>query len=166
MIFKNFTFSEANDEFPRTQSQFRLAEQQKNFPSLKPKRRMAEERDEASFPRKTANDLSKQYDDYLQLNQGKKPSLSVDSKQSFSDVIKSVKSPVDKSSSKHSEVKELEDGSHHQSNAENETVYNLNYQNDDAFKLVSDLHYKLNESYVDPDQPKASVAVVPNVLKS
>lgn len=68
MVFWNLTFSEANKE--STESSFRLAEKSKEFPSLKGPKLNAKER--PSFPKKTIQDLQKQYQDYLQLNSGSK----------------------------------------------------------------------------------------------
>lgn len=77
MFFKNLTFSEANDMFPGTRSQYRIAEKPKEFPRLPQRgsRFGGEERVEQSFPRKTSSDLRKQYEEYVVLNQGGKPAL-------------------------------------------------------------------------------------------
>lgn len=94
MFFKNLTFSEANDMFPGTRSQYRIAEKPKEFPRLPQRgsRFGGDERVEQSFPRKTSSDLRKQYEEYVMLNQGGKPDLEgVSARLTYSETAKAVK---------------------------------------------------------------------------
>lgn len=88
MYYNNQTFMEANDEFPRTESQYRLAEKQKEFPKLvASQRKQNVEAEQKSFPRKTPQELKKQYGDYVLLNQGKKPTVFDTTAMPFSAVV-------------------------------------------------------------------------------
>jgi len=70
MFFNNLAFTEANHLYPKTESHFCLAEQKNEFPSLPNRQpKIQEERIEANFPRKTQQELLKQYQDYVNINQ-------------------------------------------------------------------------------------------------
>lgn len=145
MYYKNLTFKEADDLYPRTESQYRLAEKEQEFPDLPVRRRPErEERVELSFPKKSTQDLKKQYDDYIQLNQGIKPAAT--SSQPYSEIVK----------------KNLDQGNINQrSNARGDGVQRKtpesqagpNAQRDEgAFELVKALRYNLERAYTDHDQ--------------
>lgn len=141
MFYKNLTFKEADDLYPGTQSQYRLAEKRQEFPDLPPRRRPErEERIELSFPKKSTQDLKKQYDDYVQLNQGKKPA-STASQASCSGIVKKNVAQGNNIQGKGAQEKtsELQVGPNAQ-------------RKDGALELVKALKYKLEHSYTDQDQ--------------
>lgn len=73
MFYNNVTFQEANESFPKTQSQFRLTEKRREFPTIgRGDRTIRGERVEKSFPRKTNQELQGQYERYVALNRGEK----------------------------------------------------------------------------------------------
>lgn len=146
MYFRNMTFLEANEEFPRTESQFRIAEKSKEFPKLPNRRKqMSEERVEASFPRKSSQDLAKQYSAYVQLNKGSKPSPTLENSGSFSEVI----SRKEKSSEEPSKVLQ---------NSNNPTNKDIQGDHEEAIDLIHALGDKIQNAYSDSSQPGHSFA--------
>lgn len=157
MFYKNLTFTEAKDLFPRTQSQYRLAEKQQQFPDLPRLRRPArEERIELSFPRKTTEDLKKQYCNYLRINQGIIPVTAASSEtQSFSEVDRRLdsKTPTKVDRSKEDSMK----GKKPPPRKEGPGGSDTQIRNEGgAFDLIRALSHKLTTSYTDSDQPAGS----------
>lgn len=164
MYFQNLTFFEANDEFPRTQSKFRLAELEtkSQFPHL-PQRRLREERVEESFPRKTASDLSKQYGDYLLLNQGKKPSSSSNAgAQSYSAITKKPAKSIVPSEPTAGSTPKISGGKQASSKPNDMQLIPtlsgtaLGDKSSEAIKFIDDLQLNLSSSYTDSSQPSSS----------
>lgn len=153
MYYNNLTFSEANDQFPRTQSQFRLAEKRHEFPAL-PQRRGSprEEKIELSFPKKTTQELKKQYQDYIQLNQGKKPTDTTSNPGSklYSEIAQSQtqgqrQSLMKKDSRPHPRTTS--------NSIKKETHGTVNGQErDKALNFIQDLGYKLGLAHTDVTQ--------------
>lgn len=156
MIFKNLTFSEANDEFPRTKSQYRIAEKRQEFPAISNRRqRTIEERNEQSFPRKTSQDLDKQYRDYLQLNRGITPEDTT--RRTCSEVVRSEPSETSKFRMDPKGPGRSADA-YQSRGRDNEESAKLQSPNDgEASKFVKTLLYKLNSTLLDPDQSDANV---------
>lgn len=152
MICKNLTFSEADAEFPRAQSCFILAEKRNEFPKLRKRaNRDPEERVEESFPRKTNQELSKQYGDYLLLNRGKKPTNSSQSR-SYSEAVKLPISATNEQVEIANKRKDVTRGSLNKQE-ENESHVGRN-----AETLIEELHHKLMDARTDPDQKAHSTA--------
>lgn len=158
MFFKNITFTEANESFPKTQSQFRIAEKEAEFPDLSMRRKpMREERQEASFPRKTTQDLDKQYREYMQLNMGKKPvaDSSVAGANKYSEVTKSQKMGPE-SRKKTTEGKESNWNEVRGRSSENKG--RSVEESSRALEFIKDLSYKLGVARTDADQrPQTSI---------
>lgn len=143
MVFKNMTFHEANEEFPRTTSCYRIAEKQSEFPEL-PNRR--KERNEQSYPRKNAQDLAKQYNEYLLLNQGKKPAYTsgTDTAPSYSNVARSQTSTnvIETPKSMHSNPK----------TANIADTCSRTQKHGRALEFINELSQMLQKAHTDPDQ--------------
>lgn len=155
MVFKNMTFFEANEEFPRTQSSFRSAERQREFPKLSNGNRRnqdREERIEKSFPKKSAQDLSKQYNDYVQLNQGNKPTASstTPNSKSYSEIAKTRIQKSTASRPERQNNSRTQQANDYSSQAEYDVPENP--INCNPMDLIHALNQKLQGSYLDPDQ--------------
>lgn len=160
MYFNNVTFFEANESFPRTESSYRLAEKQKEFPELVKKLNpmMKKERVEASFPRKTVQDLKRQYCDYVQLNKGKKPVAdSRQDEQTYSQVASKSNEKVHDSTSKR-EGYCIEKGDGRQSTRKNKRNEDKdrNRRGDRAIELVQSLQFMMERAHTDQDQEHGS----------
>lgn len=160
MYFNNVTFFEANESFPRTESSYRLAEKQKEFPELVKKLNpmMKKERVEASFPRKTVQDLKRQYCDYVQLNKGKKPVAdSRQDEQTYSQVASKSNEKVHDSTSKR-EGYCIEKGDGRQSTRKNKRNEDKdrNRRGDRAIELVQSLQFMMERAHTDQDQEYGS----------
>lgn len=75
MTYRSISFFEANEEYPRINSHYSIAEKQEEFPKLgRPTRGMKnkaeDQREEQSFPRKSEDDLKLQYSVYVQKQRG------------------------------------------------------------------------------------------------
>lgn len=75
MVYRNLTFFEANEEFPKVKSQFSLAEQMTNFPTIQEAQsrkfvRKEPEKTQPSFPRKSDNELRLDYNQYVNTQRG------------------------------------------------------------------------------------------------
>lgn len=151
MYFNNVTFREADEQFPKTQSHFRLAERKREFPELNQRKgTKVQERVEASFPRKTQQDLRKDYDAYLQINQGKKPSvISKESKTpTYSEVTQADEDKEERGGKSEGVAKhgtELRSDERRRSEGRATEEYR-------AFGVIKDLAYKLQTAGADPDQ--------------
>lgn len=160
MIFKNMTYYEANDEFPRTTSCYRVAEKQQEFPALpnrQKQRHDPEERNERSYPKKSAQDLTKQYNDYLLLNQGKKPAINSTTaeSQSYSSITKMDKPMKNTQSSNETSLKYTTTKQGNAINNRNQERIAVNGKNDDpdsSLALIHALNQKLQNSFLDSDQ--------------
>lgn len=156
MYYSNLTFTEANELFPRTESCYRLAEKQREFPGLPQRRKVVrEERVEESFPRKTAQDLKKQYSEYIQLNRGVKPStIGPSDTRSYSEVtrIPGREPPIEES-----RFETKRSGVHKQQPSKRTPTEKFKtHKKEDALKFIKDLSHKLSISYTDPDQAAGS----------
>lgn len=147
MFYNNLTFSEANVLFPQTQSHYCLAEKQNEFPQLPTIRpRVQEERIEVSFPRKTQQELMKQYNDYINLNQGKKP----------------IAAPIGPNPELYSKMVSTQGNKTEVSHTPQELNPNgeklhreispKKIKSNEAIDFIRDLSYKLGIAFVDPDQ--------------
>lgn len=147
MYYQNLTFAEANEEFPRTNSKFRLSEMNKEFPAMK--QRKVEERVEASFPRKTIMDLKSQYSNYLALNQDIKSPV-VSNNKSYSEAIKD-RSEINQNIT-------LKSGTTQCSNTPiyKEDVYEKRVP-EEALKFIGDIQFRLQNAHTDPSQPNVSI---------
>lgn len=146
MFYGNVTFSEANEKFPMTRSQYRIAENTKEFPSLPNRGRgpaQEKERIEESFPRKTVQEIRKQYEDYVQLNGGKpvKPSPLEEKAETYSQVTK-------KQTTEEPQVSERIP----RGDGRRQTGITLDQRGRDALDLITDLSYKLEVNSYDPSQ--------------
>lgn len=152
MFFDNITFGEADERFPKTQSQYRIAERRGEFPELRQKNHTKnQEPKEKSFARKSAQELSKDYATYVQLNQGKVPAedSTKEGAMLYSETVRgnNRESPIKEKSLIQDNMKkknpELKEGTERKKTDPN---------NDRAIAFIKDLAYKLDLRRLDPDQ--------------
>lgn len=157
MYYNNMTFFEANELFPRTQSHYRIAEKHQEFPDLPRRKNLdREERIERSFPRKTTQDLVKQYNDYIQTNKGVKPTETISSTSpTYSEKAREHDRNAMPSKGRHEHGMKIIT----ETQERNQDSYNDNSRRQgDAMNFIQDLSHRIFNSHTDPDQNQGNSA--------
>lgn len=73
MVYRNISYFEANDEYPRVQSKFNMQQRRDDFPTLSGRQSsyaQVTKEIQPSYPRKSENELKLQYSDYVRKQTG------------------------------------------------------------------------------------------------